>query len=66
MLQGENDVNKKAGKVFAGGASTIHTSIAITMTGTRIKAVLSDDEGMWEKAYRNPACIMPGCTGEDH
>ena len=33
---------------------------------TRIKAVLSDDEGMGQKAYRNPACIMPGCTGEDH
>jgi hypothetical protein len=34
--------------------------------GTRIKAVLSDDEGMGQKAYRNPACIMPVCTGEDH
>jgi hypothetical protein len=33
---------------------------------TRIKAVLSDDDGMRQKAYRNPACIMPGCTGEDH
>ena len=33
---------------------------------TRIKAVLSDDEGMGQKAHRNPACIMPRCTGEDH
>ena len=38
----------------------------ILIPGTRIKAVLSDDEGMGQKAYRNPACIMPGCTGEDH
>ena len=34
--------------------------------GTCIKAVLSDDEGMGQKAHRNPACIMPRCTGEDH
>jgi hypothetical protein len=34
-----------------------------SQSGTRIKAVLSDDEGMGQKAYRNPACIMPGCTG---
>ena len=40
--------------------------IADTKFSTRIKAVLSDDEGMGQKAYRNPACIMPGCTGEDH
>ena len=33
---------------------------------TSIKAVLSDDEGMGRKAYRNPACIMPGYTEESH
>ena len=37
-----------------------------TINGTCIKAVLSDDEGMGQKAHRNPACIMPRCTGEDH
>jgi hypothetical protein len=33
---------------------------------TSIKVVLSDDEGMGQKAYRNPACIILGCTGEAH
>ena len=37
-----------------------------TRTKFSIKAVLSDDEGMEQKAYRNPVCTMPGCTGEDH
>jgi hypothetical protein len=23
-------------------------------------------EGIGQPAYRNPACIVPGCTGEDH
>jgi hypothetical protein len=36
---------------------------AITKRGTCIKAVLSDDEGMGQKAHRNPACIMPRCDG---
>ena len=33
---------------------------------TSIKAVLSEHEGMGQNAYRNLACIMPGCTGENH
>ena len=31
-----------------------------------IKAVLSNHEGIGQPAYRNPACIVPGCTGKDH
>jgi hypothetical protein len=34
--------------------------------GTSIRAVLSDHGGIGQPAYRNPACIMPGCTGEGH
>ena len=34
--------------------------------GTSIKAVLSDHGGIGQPAYRNPACIMPGCTGQGH
>ena len=33
---------------------------------TSIKAVLSDDEGMGQKAYRNPACIIPVYTENVH
>ena len=28
--------------------------------------LLSDHEGIGQPAYRNSACIMPGCTGEGH
>jgi len=31
-----------------------------------IRAVLSDHEEIGQPAYRNPACIMPGCIGEGH
>ena len=31
---------------------------------TSIKAVLSDDEGMGQKTYRNPVCIMQDTRGE--
>jgi hypothetical protein len=40
--------------------------VSVSGTGTRIKAVLSDHEGIGQPAYRNPACIVPGCTGESH
>ena len=46
-----------------------YDSTAVPMAvplGTRIKAVLSKHEGMEQKAYRNPACIMPGCMEEGH
>ena len=50
------------------GLRTLMHSVVYTgsSVGTSIKAVLSDDEGMGQKAYRNSACIMPGCTGERH
>jgi hypothetical protein len=44
----------------------VHTILQVRHQATCIKAVLSDDEGMGQKAHRNPACIMPRCTGEDH
>ena len=43
-----------------------HTPRAWPWMRTSIKAVLSDDEGVGQKAYRNPVCIILGCTGEVH
>ena len=52
--------------LFWGSEFSLPRDFRAAEVDTRIKAVLSDDEGMGQKAYRNPACIMPGCTGEDH
>jgi hypothetical protein len=46
--------------------NTDHTACVEARYRTVVKAVLSDDEGMGQKAYRTPARITPGCTGESH